>query len=158
MFGALGRLTIYSPGTFSLIWKSVSIPLRDLWDVTIIDESNIDGVFRARSGAYRYWDATQCIEFGVRMTHAALDNALIGEIEFLKKFDQVRDVINAAHGIRDNDLATLVRCAVDNGGTISKNRRKQFSASVDLGTMDDIERAVGEAFFPLPQKAIRPIP
>ena len=138
--------------------QSVSIPLRDLWDVTIIDESNIDGVFRARSGAYRYWDATQCIEFGVRMTHAALDNALIGEVEFLKKFDQVRDVINAAHGIRDNDLATLVRCAVDNGGTISKNRRKQFSASVDLGTMDDIERAVGEAFFPLPQKAIRPIP
>ena len=128
--------------------QSVSSPLRNLWDVMVIDESNIDGVFRARSGAYRYWDATQCVEFGVRMTHGALDHALIGEVEFLRKFDRVKEAINATHGVRDNDLTTLVRCAVDNGGVISMNRRKQFSATVDQDTMDDIEREVEEAFFP----------
>ena len=128
--------------------QSVSSPLRNLWDVMVIDESNIDGVFRARSGAYRYWDATQCVEFGVRMTHGALDHALIGEVEFLRKFDRVKEAINATHGVRDNDLTTLVRCAVDNGGVISMNRRKQFSATVDQDTMDDIERVVGEALFP----------
>ena len=82
------------------------------------------------------------------MTHGALDHALIGEVEFLRKFDRVKEAINATHGVRDNDLTTLVRCAVDNGGVISMNRRKQFSATVDQDTMDDIEREVEEAFFP----------
>lgn len=127
--------------------QTVSKPLRDLWSVTIMDESRIDADFLARPGAYRYFDATRCVEFGLRMSHYALDHALIREVDFLKKFDQVKTQIQAQFSIRDNDLNTLIRCIYDNGGILSKGRRKQFDLSVDADVLDAIESAVNQVFL-----------
>jgi hypothetical protein len=128
--------------------QSVSRPIRDLWDVTIIDESRIAADFLARGGAYRFFDATGCVEFSLRMSHHALDYALIKEVEFLKKFDQAKSLIQARYSIRDNDLNTLIRCICDNGGVLSKNRRKQFDLSVDTVVLNAIEREVRQIFQP----------
>ena len=76
----------------------------------------------------RYWDATPCAEFGLQMAHEALDKDLRGESAFLARFDRVYKAVNDAIDMNGNDLALLVRFAVQNGGQLSLNRIKQFIA------------------------------
>lgn len=62
------------------------------------------------------------------MAHEALDKDLRGESAFLARFDRVYKAVNDAIDINGNDLAPLVRFAVQNGGQLSLNRIKQFIA------------------------------
>lgn len=76
----------------------------------------------------RYWDAAPCAEFGLQMAQEALDKDLRGESEFLARFDRVYKAVNDAIDMNGNDLALLVRFAVQNSGQLSHNRVKQFIA------------------------------
>ncbi|MDP2769146.1 MAG: hypothetical protein Q8O81_04840 [Giesbergeria sp.] len=62
------------------------------------------------------------------MAQEALDKDLRGESEFLARFDRVYKAVNDAIEMNGNDLALLVRFAVQNGGHLSHNRVKQFIA------------------------------
>ena len=55
-------------------------------------------------------------------------NALRGESEFLARFDRAYKTEDDAIDMNRNDLALLVRFAVQNGGQLSHNRIKQFIA------------------------------
>jgi hypothetical protein len=127
--------------------ESVSKPIRDLWDVMRIDEDNIDAKFMGSADPYRYWDATKCLEFGLRMTHDALDTALIQETEYLKRFDAVAAAINARYDIVDKDLHALIRMAHGQNGRLSDRRRKQYLHRVPTRILDAIEAEVQEVFF-----------
>ncbi|OZI29793.1 hypothetical protein CAL29_16840 [Bordetella genomosp. 10] len=127
--------------------ESVSRPIRGLWNVMMIDDGHIDAQLTASGSPYRYWDATKCLEFGLRMTHYALDTSLIKETEFLKRFDIVRSRINARYDLMDRDLHALIRMAHSNGGTISQNRRKQYLYRVPPEILDAIETEVREVFL-----------
>ncbi len=134
-------------GEYLSALESVSKPIRDLWEVTVIDDDNIDAQFKGSSSPYRYWDATKCMEFGLRMTHYALDTTLIKETDFLKRFDIVRSYINSRYDLMDKDLHALIRMAHSNGGTLSLNRRKQYLYRVPEETIDAIEAEVQKVFF-----------
>jgi hypothetical protein len=127
--------------------ESVSKPIRDLWDVTMIDEDNIDAKFMGSADPYRYWDATNCLEFGLRMTHYALDTTLIQETEFLKRFDAVAAALDSRYDIVDKDLHALIRMAHGQGGRLSERRRKQYQHRVLPHILDAIEAEVQEVFF-----------
>lgn len=59
--------------------------------------------------------------------------------------------------VRGSDLATLVVCCLDNGGKVSKNRRRQFAGRVPEAAFDHIERVASE--LPVPgEEGIRPEP
>lgn len=127
--------------------QSVSKSIRDLWDVTILDEISLDAIYLGSGDPYRYWDATHAIEFGLKMAHHALDHSLIGETEYLKDFDLVRSRINARYDLLDKDLHALIRMAYSNQGTLSQHRRKQYALTVQPEAMDAIEEEVKDRFF-----------
>ena len=108
--------------------QSFSSPARETWDVMWIDGNDFDLVFKGPPEIYRYWDATPCVEFGLQMAQEALDKDLRGESEFLVRFDRVYQAVNDAIDMNGNDLALLVRFAVQNDGQLSNNRVKQFIA------------------------------
>lgn len=127
--------------------QSVSKAIRELWDVTVLDDDHIDATFIGSANPYCYWDATEAIEFGVRMTHYALDTSLIKEADYLKRFDTVFDRINARYDVQGKDLSALIRMAHSHDGKLSLNRRKQYLYRVPSPVLDAIENEVQELFF-----------
>lgn len=112
---------------------------RACWSVRWIDEGQYEFTFRGTPAIYRYWDATPCVEFGYRMAEQALEIELRQETKFLAAYDRITRAVNEEFDLRGSDLATLVQCCLDNGGILSKKRRKQFVGRVPENVFDFIE-------------------
>jgi hypothetical protein len=110
------------------VLQTFSRPARALWQVTAIDDSRVDAVFKGDPAIYQYWDATDCVAFGLQMASDALDHDLRDESEFLRRFDVVYKAVNDAVDMNNNDLVLLVRACLQNAGTLSNNRHKQLVA------------------------------
>jgi hypothetical protein len=108
--------------------KSFSAPARRLWDVTMVDDENFDFTFRGDASIYRYWDATHCVEFGLRMAAQSLDVDLRQETGYLQQYDEVARRINARIDLNSNALSLLVRLCLQNAGHLSTAKRKGFLA------------------------------
>jgi len=110
------------------VLQTFSKPARALWQVTAIDDVRMDAVFKGDPEIYRYWDATDCVAFGLQMASEALDQDLREESTFLHRFDLVYKALNDALDMNNNDLVLLVRSCLQNEGKLSTNRQKQLIA------------------------------
>lgn len=108
--------------------ESFSKQAREQWSVTWIDGNSFDIEFKGDADIYRYWDATQCVEFGLEMAQMALDQDIQKEIEYLNRYDKIYKALNDAIDMNGNDLAQMTRFAAQNNGVLSGNRIKQFIA------------------------------
>lgn len=126
--------------------QSFSKPMRELWDVRWIDEGLYEFNYQGDPDftAYRYWDATPCVEFGFAMAEQALELELRQEAEFLMRFDAIVRRVNAEYDVAQSDLTHLVKCILDQGGRLSANRRDRFRHRVPDATLDAIARIAGE--------------
>jgi len=122
--------------------QSFSRPARQLWRVEQVDTERFRFALAGTASAYRYWDATACVAFGLRMAKAALDTHLLGQLRFMRHYDAVAREINARFDIRGPVLRTLIVAAIDQGGRLSKRRRDQYAAAVPAEAFHAIERAV----------------
>ena len=95
----------------------------------MIDDENFDLKFKGESSIYRYWDATQCVEFGLKMAQQALELDLYNETSYLKKYNTIYDKINSEIDINNNDLSLMVRLCLQNDGLVSLSQRKKFLAN-----------------------------
>lgn len=73
------------------------------------------------------------------MAEEALEIELRQETEFLATYDRVVRAVNERYDVRGSDLATLVRCCLDNDSVLSDHRRKQYAHRVPGGAMDLID-------------------
>ena len=98
--GALGyqflcnqlQLTAFSPlreEDYLAALQSYSIPMQLQWDVRWIGDEEYDFRFKRDESLYRYWGATQVVEFSLDMARQALEKDFREETEFLNRFDQV---------------------------------------------------------------------
>ncbi|MDZ4349378.1 MAG: Fic family protein [Xanthomonadaceae bacterium] len=124
--------------------QSFSHPARERWDVRMIDVDNYAFEFRGRPSIYRYWDATLCVEFGLRMAEAALVQGLHAQVVFARRYDRIVRRIDAEFDIRNSVLSTLVVSCLEQG-RVSRRRRDQFAGAVPAEAFDAIERAAIEA-------------
>lgn len=128
--------------------QTFSKPVRDLWQVTAIDDTHIDARFKGEPEIYRYWDATPCVEFGLQMAQQALEHDLRDESDFLRKFDLAYRAVNEAIDINNNDLVFLIRSCLQNGNVLSKGRRKQLVARGHAAALlDDAQRIIQGSFL-----------
>lgn len=119
--------------------QSYSKPIRERWSVRWIDGDRYDFKLNCGDSIYRYWDATDCVEFGFRVSERALDEELLNETKFLERYDRIIKAVNDRFDVQGKDLSTLVICCLDNGGELSKNRRKQYALQVQPQVFDFIE-------------------
>jgi hypothetical protein len=122
--------------------RSFSAPLRALWRVTWIDEGRYAFAPLGDDVPYRYWDATACVEFMLGMAEQALQKDLREETRFLARYDAASKEVERRFDVRGNALATLLLGAFQNGGEVSKHRRRQFADIVPAAAFDAIEQAV----------------
>ncbi|MFW9082678.1 Fic family protein [Pseudomonas sp. P2757] len=126
--------------------KGFSTPARDFWNVTWLDADQMAFEFVGHPSMYRYWDATECAEFTLRMARRALEVELLEETRFLERYDHVVKAVNERFDVRGSDLSKLVMMCLDNDGKVSKNRRKQFQYSVAEEVFEFIEIEVVRFF------------
>ena len=123
------------------VLRRYSRAARERWSVRWIDEGRYDFSFNADASIYRYWDATRCVEFGYEMAEQALEVELRQETEFLARYDALIQAANERFDVRGSDLGTLVMMCLDQGGIVSKRRRKQFQGRVPEPLFDFLEAA-----------------
>lgn len=126
-------------GSYLQALQDFSTPARRLWDVRWIDGSDYIFKFEGDEAIYRYWDATEATTFIFKMALETLRHDLKAEVHYLRSYDAVVRAVNERFDIQGSLLANLVRFAYQNGGQISKNRRKQYEGRVDPGILAYIE-------------------
>lgn len=119
--------------------KDFSRPAREFWSVTWLDGDRLSFEFTGQPAIYRFWDATRSVEFTLQMARRALEVELREETEFLGRYDRVVKAVNDRFDVRGSDLSKLVMMCLDNGGVVSRHRRKQFQFSVPEQVLDCIE-------------------
>lgn len=127
--------------------QSFSLQARKSWDVQWMDEDNYAFEFKSTDAIYRYWDATSCVEFGLRMAEESLNVDVMHEVNYLRQFDHLYQKVNDSFDIRNNDLNILVRSCLENNGHLSKNRRKQFALKVPAEVFDYMESEAHSMLF-----------
>ena len=129
--------------------QSFSTPARNLWDVRWIDQEQFDFKLNGGGAPYRYWDATDAVHFSLQMAKEALREDLQAEVNTLVRYDAIYRQVDAIHDVRNSELSLLIRSCLQNAGVVSKNRRKQFDATVPEPVFDAIEQAWAETSTPL---------
>ena len=124
--------------------QSFSRPARERWDVRMLEVDRFDFRFTGRPTLYRYWDATDCVAFGLNMAEAALAEDLHRQVDFTRRYDAVVRAVNARFDIRNSILNILVLSALELG-RISQRRRDQYAHAVPAEAFDAIEQAVADS-------------
>ena len=133
-----------SESQYLVALQSFSKPARALWSVQWVMDQDFDFHFNGSDVIYRYWDATQCVEFGLEMAENALNVYLRDEVIYLMRFDEIWRKVNERFDIRDSILHVLINGCLDLNGRVSKNHRKRYRLSVPANAMDYIEEVTQE--------------
>jgi hypothetical protein len=107
--------------------ESFSKPSRQFWDVMRPEIDIAYCEFKGDEIIYRYWDATECVTFGLEMAQTALDVDLLAEAQYLERHDLAAKALGKELDFAAPDLNLIVR-EVLTKGELSKNRIKQLGA------------------------------
>jgi Fic family protein len=90
---------------------------------------------------YRYYDATPQVEYLYETVAETIRKDLQEEIEFLEVFDKSMAAVKAIVDMPNQRASSLTRFVMQNHGTLSKNKRRQFPELQD-DELDRIESAI----------------
>ena len=123
-----------------------SRPARSLCQVTWAGDEHYTYAWAPEADLwFRTMDLTEAVTFTLAMAKASLTTHMRQEVEFLALFDRVKRHIDARHDLRGSDLAALIVAIFQNGGMLSKGRRKRYADRVQPHVLDAIEAAVSQA-------------
>ncbi|MDQ6966673.1 MAG: Fic family protein [Mariprofundaceae bacterium] len=124
--------------------KALSAPILDRSEWTVTADYNVE-LLNDKTELYRYADVTEQAEFIYQCMQQFVTLRLPRELAYLSAFDEAKQIIDEQHGMPDKDLTLLVNLCAQNGGSLSKTKRKLFGMLSD----EDIafaEKAVGKSF------------
>jgi len=124
--------------------KKLSAPILDRSEWTVTADYNVE-LLNDTTELYRYADVTEQAEFIYHCIEKFVTHRLPQELEYLRAFDEAKRIIDERHGMPDKDLTLLINLCVQNGGRLSKNKRKLFGMLSD----DDVafaDQVIGEVF------------
>lgn len=131
-------------GDYKIALEAWSAPTRGYWEVTFLDDENLEFDFQGHPALYRYWDATRCVTFIAAAAEQALERHLKEETEYLNRYDAIYQRIDRVFDVANADLAKLVLFCMDQHGKLSTNRRKQYQYKVPDEVFDALEMAYQE--------------
>lgn len=126
---------------YKAVLENWSGPTREFWEVEYIDADNYMFDFRGHPALYRYWDATECVQFMANAAEQAIERHLKEETEYLNRFDAIYQRIDDQFDVANADLSKLVMFCIELKGRLSKKRRKQYQHMVPAELFDALEQA-----------------
>lgn len=98
---------------------------------------------------YRYPDLTVQAEATFAWLERAIEEDLVGEIEFLRRFDELRTRMREIVEMPDKKEQLFINLCRSNGGRLSERKRSRFS-ELDDRTLETLEALVREVMGPGP--------
>ena len=129
LLGYRAALEDYSLATLKFIdWVST-----EQGNVTVTNETDY---------LYRYFDATRQAEYLVDRIDRTVRFSLPAELEFLQKFDTLKQVISAEIDLPDRIMSLFIQFCAQNAGKISRAKRDQYFSILDDNTIERLEHLV----------------
>ena len=117
------------------VLEAYSSPILDLITWKPTPDHNVE-IMNDTIDLYRYFDATLQAEFLYGCVEETIEKIIPEELDFLEKYDQMTQFINSVVTLPDIKVDLLIKFLDQNGGQLSKNKRKN---EFDELTEEDIE-------------------
>ncbi len=122
-----------------------SKPLMDFIEWRPTSEHNVE-VLNDTADLYRYFDCTEAAEFLYACVQRTVEYDLPKEIDYLRRHDEAMVRIREMIDMPDRLAQNLIQFIRQNGGTLSKRKRKKdFSALTD-DEVQELEKIVQDVF------------
>jgi len=114
------------------------------WRAT--DQGNIE-VLNDTINLYRYFDATKQTEFLYSCIKETIEKTLPEEMEYLKKYDEMKNFIKNNIEMPDRLVDLLIRFLRQENGKLSKRARDKEFNSLNEDEIKALEKKYGDIFF-----------
>jgi len=127
------------------VLESYSHPLLEFIEWRATEDNNVE-VLNETADYYKYFDATRQAEFLYDCIRDTIDNIIPAEVEYLKKFDEMKRYLENLFDMPDKEVSTLIRFLEQNEGKLSKRvKTKEFSA-LEVDEIKAIENKFNQIF------------
>jgi len=131
-------------GDYIASLKRLSEPILARSEWTVTDNYNIE-LLNDTTDLYRYADVTVQAEFIYFCIELFVTQRLPQELAYLQAFDEAKQRIDTHLDMPEKDLTLLVNLCVQNGGLLSKNKRKLFAFLSETDIVD-AEKVIADVF------------
>lgn len=129
--------------------EGFSRPLLDRLSWSLDDDGSLkvkgNGAGSGRARHYRYMDLTRQTEFLYRCVERTVDHDLPQEIAFIEGFDDAVAGIRGATLVQQDTAELMAKLIHENGGTLSRKKRKSFFSDLGDAQVAAAEKAVVDA-------------
>lgn len=95
---------------------------------------------------YRYFDATLQSEFIFECVSMTIENIIPNEVNYLRKFDEMKSWLDNNFEMPDKMVATLIRFLEQNNGSLSKRAQEKEFRDLKSGEIIQIEKQYKNIF------------
>lgn len=125
--------------------EGFSRPLMERLTWSLGDDGDLAVRGGDRSRHYRYMDLTRQAEFLYRCVEQTVEHDLPQEIAFIEGFDEALAGATKATGMAEDNANLLVKLIHENGGTLSRKKRRSLFADLADDQVTAAETAVNTA-------------
>ncbi len=136
------------PGEYAAALEAFGVPLFDILNYELdeprhdLTVNNPDDV----EAAYRYPDLTLQAEFLAHALRASVEDDLLEEVDFLRKYDAALALVRQVVDMPDKRLALLIRLLHENNGRLSRTKRQSQFGELKDDEVIAVQEAFAEAF------------
>lgn len=109
---------------YQKVLNHFSTPRLDFIDWKTADDNNVE-ILNETIDLYRYFDATKLVEFLYSCVQFTIDYTIPQEVEYLKKYDLMKDYLENTFEMPDKIIALLVRFLEQGNGYLSERAKTQ---------------------------------
>ncbi len=130
---------------YKKVLESYSQPRLEFIEWRSTDRGNVD-VLNETIDLYRYFDATKMVEFLYQCVYEAVETVLPNEINYLRKYDEIKISINNMFDMPDYRVDLLIGFLRQNNGTLSKRAREKEFKELNTDEIIHLERLYDDIF------------
>ncbi len=127
------------------VLESFSKPRLDLIEWKPAKNSNVD-VLNDTIDLYRYFDATKQVEFLYSCVRQTIEQTIPEEVEYLEKYDLMKDYLDNLFEMPDKTVALLVRFLEQGNGKLSERAKTKEFKELTQEEIEAIENKYQEVF------------
>lgn len=127
------------------VLESYSQPLLDFIEWKTTENLNVE-VLNDTIDYYRYFDATNQVEFLYDCVEDTIENIIPNEVKYLHRYDEIKRFLDNTFEMPDKLVALLVRFLEQNDGKLPIRRREKEFEALNDHEVEDIEIKYNEIF------------
>jgi hypothetical protein len=123
---------LHHPQEYDQVLEAFSKPLRTVVSISLDEQETLTINNPAEvTGAYRYPDLTKQAQYLLHAVEQTVNTELVSEILFIRGYDRAKAAMGAILDMPNKRLDLLIKLLHQNGGRLSRGRRKDFKELSD---------------------------